>query len=154
LWNTVRKQCLLQNFKLSTQKTYGYRMVQNITRQCCGSGSVRTRNFWSDQNPDPEPVFVNVYGAQESIPPAHVARRASTTNRVFVPSHQTGNRYMGSVNGIQIRAQKSKIRFQIRIRNKFGKMSLLIRAKQGILKQLLIIHAILHITKCQHNQRC
>jgi hypothetical protein len=29
-----------------------------------------------------EPVFVNVYGAQESIPTAYVAWRASTTNRV------------------------------------------------------------------------
>ncbi len=29
-----------------------------------------------------EPVFVNVYGAQESILPACVAWRASTTNRV------------------------------------------------------------------------
>ncbi len=29
-----------------------------------------------------EPVFVYNYGAQESISPAHVAWRASTTNRV------------------------------------------------------------------------
>jgi hypothetical protein len=33
-----------------------------------------------------EPVFVNVYGAQGSIPPAYVAWRAVMTNRVFVPS--------------------------------------------------------------------
>jgi hypothetical protein len=34
----------------------------------------------------PEPVFVNIYGAQESIPPAYVALRASTTKRVVVDS--------------------------------------------------------------------
>jgi hypothetical protein len=31
-----------------------------------------------------EPVFVNVYGAQESIPPAYVALRAGTTKRVVI----------------------------------------------------------------------
>jgi hypothetical protein len=31
-----------------------------------------------------EPVFVNLYGAQESIPPAYAARRAGMTNRAIV----------------------------------------------------------------------
>ncbi len=42
--------------------------------------------------------------SEESISPAYVAWRASTTNRVFVPARQAGNRYMGSFKGLQIRA--------------------------------------------------
>jgi hypothetical protein len=38
----------------------------------------------------PEPVFVNVYGAQQSIP-----------RNLF---RQTGNRFLGSLKGLQIRA--------------------------------------------------
>jgi hypothetical protein len=34
----------------------------------------------------PEPVFVKVQLAQKSIPPAYVAWRAGTTNRVVVPA--------------------------------------------------------------------
>jgi hypothetical protein len=52
-----------------------------------------------------EPVFVNVYGANESIPPACVDWRAGTTNRVIVPARQAGNRFLGSLKGLQIRAQ-------------------------------------------------
>ncbi len=51
-----------------------------------------------------EPVFVIVYGAQESIPPAFVAWRAGTTNRAAVPARQAGNRFSGSFTGLQIRA--------------------------------------------------
>ncbi len=49
--------------------------------------------------------FVNVHGAQESIQPAYVAWRAGTTNRVVVPARQAGNRFLGSLKGLQIRAQ-------------------------------------------------
>jgi hypothetical protein len=52
-----------------------------------------------------EPVFVNVYGAQESIPPAYVAWWAGTTNRVVVPDCLAGNRFLGSLKGLQIRVQ-------------------------------------------------
>ncbi len=52
-----------------------------------------------------EPVFVNVYGAQESIMPAYVASQAGTTNSVVVLSCQAGNRFLGSLKDIQIRAQ-------------------------------------------------
>ncbi len=38
-----------------------------------------------------EPVFINVYGAQESIPLAYVAGRACTTNRVVAPARQVEN---------------------------------------------------------------
>ncbi len=55
-----------------------------------------------------EPVFVNVYRAQESIrepiPPAYVAWRAGTTNRVIVPARQSGNRFLDSLKGLQIQA--------------------------------------------------
>ncbi len=54
-----------------------------------------------------EPVFVNVYGAQESISPASEACRAGTINRVVVPARQAGNRFMGSLKGLQIRALDS-----------------------------------------------
>ncbi len=37
-----------------------------------------------------EPVFVNFYGAQESIPPDYVAWRTGTTNRVVVPTRLAG----------------------------------------------------------------
>jgi hypothetical protein len=45
---------------------------------------------------------------QESLPPAYVAPwRAGTTNRVVVPPRQAGNRFLGSLKGLQIRAQHS-----------------------------------------------
>jgi hypothetical protein len=52
-----------------------------------------------------EPVFVNVYGAQESISPAYVAWRAGTKNRVVV--RQARNRFLGPLKGLQIRALKT-----------------------------------------------
>jgi hypothetical protein len=44
-----------------------------------------------------EPVFVKVYEAQESTPPAYIAWRACTTNRVIVSACQAGNRFLGSL---------------------------------------------------------
>jgi hypothetical protein len=38
---------------------------------------------------------------EESIPPAYVARRASTTNRVVVPARLAGNRFLGCLKGLQ-----------------------------------------------------
>jgi hypothetical protein len=59
-----------------------------------------------------ELVFVKVYGAQgndseESIPPAYVSRRAGTTyNDIGLPCRgPAGNRFLGSIKGLQIRAQ-------------------------------------------------
>jgi hypothetical protein len=49
-----------------------------------------------------EPVFVNVSGVQESIPPAY--GRAGRIKRVVVPARQAGNRFLGSLKGLQIRA--------------------------------------------------
>jgi hypothetical protein len=43
--------------------------------------------------------------SEESIPPAYVAWRVSTANRVVVPARQAGNRFLGSLKGLQIRAQ-------------------------------------------------
>ncbi len=42
--------------------------------------------------------------SEESIPPANVAWRASKTNRVVVPARNAGNRFLGSLKGLQIRA--------------------------------------------------
>ncbi len=53
---------------------------------------------------NPEPIFVIVYGAQESIPPAYVVWRASKTNRVVVLKRHAKNRFLGSLKGLQIRA--------------------------------------------------
>jgi hypothetical protein len=46
------------------------------------------------------PEFVNVYGAQESIPPAYVAWRTGASNRVVVPARQAGNQFLGSLKGL------------------------------------------------------
>jgi hypothetical protein len=43
--------------------------------------------------------------SEDSIPPAYVAWRAGTTNMVVVPACQAGNRFLGSLKGLQIRAQ-------------------------------------------------
>ncbi len=42
---------------------------------------------------------------EEAIPPAYVAWRANTTNRVIVPARQARNRFLGSLKGLQIQAQ-------------------------------------------------
>jgi hypothetical protein len=42
--------------------------------------------------------------SEDSIPPAYVAWRASTTNRVVVPARRAGNRFLCSLKGLQIRA--------------------------------------------------
>jgi hypothetical protein len=44
----------------------------------------------------------------ESILPAYVACRAGTINMVVVPARQAGNRFLGSIKGLQIRAVKRK----------------------------------------------
>jgi hypothetical protein len=38
------------------------------------------------------------------VPPAYVAWRAGTTNRVVVQARHAGNRFLGSLKGLQIRA--------------------------------------------------
>ncbi len=43
--------------------------------------------------------------SEEPIPPAYVVWRANTTNRVVVPARQVRNRFLGSLKGLQIRAQ-------------------------------------------------
>ncbi len=43
--------------------------------------------------------------SSDSIPPAYVALRGGTTNRVVVPARQAGNRFLSSLKGLQIRAQ-------------------------------------------------
>ncbi len=43
--------------------------------------------------------------SEDSIPPAYVVWRAGTTNRVVVSARQAGNRFLGCLKGLQIRAQ-------------------------------------------------
>ncbi len=58
--------------------------------------------------------------SEESILPAYVAWRASTSKRVVVPAHQAGNRFLGSLKGLQIRAQE----FSLKRRQSVGALSL------------------------------
>jgi hypothetical protein len=48
--------------------------------------------------------------SEESIQSAYVAWRAGTTNRVVVPVHQAENRLLGSLKGLQIRAQNNVLK--------------------------------------------
>jgi hypothetical protein len=41
---------------------------------------------------------------KKSTQPANVAWQAGTYNRVVVPARQAGNRFLGSLKGLQIRA--------------------------------------------------
>ncbi len=51
----------------------------------------------------------------ESIPPAYVAWRVFTSNRVVVPARQAGNQFLGSLKGLQIRAQYARLSPQCRV---------------------------------------
>jgi hypothetical protein len=54
---------------------------------------------------DPEPVLVNVYGAQESIPRNQFRQWwVGTTITVVVSARHAGNRFLGSLKGLQRRA--------------------------------------------------
>jgi hypothetical protein len=47
--------------------------------------------------------------SKESIPQAYIAWGAGTSNRVVVPARQAGNRFLGSLKSLQIRAQPSSL---------------------------------------------
>jgi hypothetical protein len=49
--------------------------------------------------------------SKKSIPPAFVAWLAGTSNGVVVPARQAGNRFLGSLKGLQIRALVSDFQF-------------------------------------------
>jgi hypothetical protein len=52
---------------------------------------------------------------EESISPVYVSWRAGTTNRVVEPARHAGNRFLGSLKGLQIRTlHASSILFGIR----------------------------------------
>jgi len=42
--------------------------------------------------------------SEVTIPPTYVAWQAGTTNRIVVPTRQAWNRFLGSLEGLQIRA--------------------------------------------------
>ncbi len=45
---------------------------------------------------------------KESIPPAYVAWRAATSHRVFVPARLAVSRFLGPLEGLQIRTVEQK----------------------------------------------
>ncbi len=47
--------------------------------------------------------------SKESVPPAYVAWRAATSNRVVVPARQAVSRFLGPLEGLQIRAQERTV---------------------------------------------
>jgi hypothetical protein len=91
------------------------RWAENITVTVCTQESGHRQSMYSlvcEQYT--EPGFVNVYGAQESIPSAYVSWRADTTNRVLVPYrparlHRLAETIPGFVKRLQIRAQKIRL---------------------------------------------
>jgi hypothetical protein len=70
----------------------------------------------SDRKLIPKPYWARIckrlwspgIDSEEAIPPAYVAWRASTKNRVIVPARQARNRFLGSLKGLQIRALGKK----------------------------------------------
>ncbi len=61
-------------------------------------------------NTGSEPVFVNVYGAQESTPPSYGAWWAGTPNRVVVQARQAGNQFLGSLKVLSSEMDPAEIR--------------------------------------------
>jgi hypothetical protein len=71
------------------------------------------------KNGTAELEFVNVYGAQESIPPACVvcSLPGRYVNRIVVPVRQAGNRFLVFLKGLQIRALVGRGNSRTKIRN-------------------------------------
>jgi hypothetical protein len=70
-----------------------------------------------------------------SIPPAYVAWRTGSTNRVVelvVPARRAGNRFLGSLQGLQIRALQSYMVVCITKRTQINKLSGKVR-QEGII---------------------
>ncbi len=110
-----------------------YRVGSNSTCviwHCSYGQSLPTRWFPSSRRPDPNILrgsFSRIFlytivpsrcrarickrirssgiDSEESIPVAYVAWRAGITNMVVVPARQAGNRFLGSLQDLQIRAQ-------------------------------------------------
>ncbi len=70
--------------------------------------------------------------SEKSIPPVYVAWRAGTTNRFAVPSRQDGNRFLGSLKGLRIRALAG--RYNNPIPTRFLSPGCLKIAAQGYIK--------------------
>jgi hypothetical protein len=91
-----------QNYKPPTRTTYCAEIFKQSmwTRNRVGIGlsyrPARARTCKSLWSPGID--------SEESISPAYVACRVGTTNRVVVPARQAGNRFLGSLKGLQIRA--------------------------------------------------
>ncbi len=65
-------------------------------RRCADSRARICKRLWSPE-----------IDSEESTPPSYVAWRVGTPNRVVVQARQAGNRFLGSLKGLQIPAQRS-----------------------------------------------
>ncbi len=68
--------------------------------------------------------------SDDSIPPAYVAWRVGTKNRVVVPVRHAGNQFLGSLKGLQIQAL-IRINLQMTSQNVWN-MSLFERLFKGL----------------------
>ncbi len=91
-------------------------------RRCDSGGNRAKEDDIKQRGPLPEPGF----DSEESIPPAYLAWRASTTNRVVVSLRlQAGNRFLGSLKCLQIRAplrlrERNAVSLYRSLRTKYG----------------------------------
>jgi hypothetical protein len=79
-------------------KKKGISLSESVVRQVSGTFLSRARICKRLRS-------LGIDSNQESIPPAYVAWRACTSNMVVAPTRQAGNRILGSLKGLQIRAQ-------------------------------------------------
>ncbi len=78
--------CLVSTFFVSCVSTFRMSRIQYSWARICN-------RLWSPG-----------IDSEKSIPPAYLARRAGTKNRVVVLARQGGNRFLGPSIGLQIRA--------------------------------------------------
>jgi hypothetical protein len=96
-----RKKCIWSYFLRVPDATR-----ENVIEKVTGEGAISYRTI---NNAGPRARICKRLrspgiDSEKSIPLAYVARRAGTTNTVFIPAHQAGNRFRGSLKGLQIRA--------------------------------------------------
>ncbi len=112
-WNIYGSgtQCVDLLHEVSVNWAPDIRVHRFRVKKCIFRNEPRTHVYISYMNfyfilVHTESVFVNVKGDQESTPPAYVAWRAGTTNRVVRTGRRKAeNRFLGSIKGLQIRAQ-------------------------------------------------
>ncbi len=90
-----------------------------------------------------------VIDSEDSIPPAYVAWRASTTNRVVVQARQAGNRFLGSLKGLQIRSLESQMILR------YWKVVILTTSQiYPHINTIIVMYRIMHIIYITINNTC